>query len=44
LDSLVVDLGAFGEMSNLKVTVPPDAVLNNPHHLRVIVESGVATG
>ena len=44
LDSLAVDLTAFGEMRNLTVTVPPGTVLTNPHQLHVVFESGVATG
>lgn len=43
MDSLVVDLSAFEGM-NLKVTVPPDTVLKNPHDLHVVVESEVAKG
>ena len=38
LDFLVVDLTAFRHESNPIVTVPPDAVVTNPHNLRVFVE------
>ena len=44
LNFLAVDLTAFGHKRNLMVTVPPDAVVTNPHNLRVVVEPGVTAG
>ena len=38
LDSIVVDLTAFGQKRDLVVTVPADAVVTNPHNLHVVAE------